>query len=186
MPTAAKDRLTDSALKLFTARGLSQVGINEITQDAGVARMSLYNNFASKEALAEAAYAALSAERLRNVDDRIAAAPSPRQAILDLFDLALELAQAPAFRGCAFIGLAAHLDPGGGALHTLVRQHKAGLRARFARLAAQDGQPAADRLARQLLALWDGGLSDAYIEGDGAPLLAARDAAARLLGAEGA
>lgn len=181
MPNSTRDRLTESAIKLFTDRGLSQVGINEITQDAGVARMSLYNNFPSKEALAEAAYAQLSADRLRAVDETVAAASSPHDAILGIFDLAVDLAKGVRFRGCAFIGLAAHLGPTEGPLGILVRHHKAALRDRFTQLAARDDGPAAERLGRQLLALWDGALSDAFIEGDLAPLQAAKDAAACLL-----
>ena len=63
-----------------------------------------------------------------------------------------------------------------------MRHHKAALRDRFTRLALESGTHDADLLGRQLLALWDGALSDAFIEGDVAPIAAARVAAARLLG----
>ena len=44
-------RLLDAAARLFYADGIAATGINAITAEAGVARMSLYNNFASKEEL---------------------------------------------------------------------------------------------------------------------------------------
>jgi AcrR family transcriptional regulator len=180
MPPTPKDRLTAVAARLFTERGFARVGVNEIVREADVARMSLYNNFGSKEDLALAAYAALSEERLAAID-AAAAAPGPVEAILAVFDLAREIARRPDFRGCAFLGLAAHASPDEARLTALVRGHKAAVRARFGALAARAGQPEPERLGRQLLALWDGALSDAAVEGDTAPIDAARAAAARLL-----
>jgi AcrR family transcriptional regulator len=143
--------------------------------------MSLYNNFRSKEDLALAAYAAVSTSRRDAVDSAIAAAGRPDAAILAIFDLAAELASRSSFRGCAFIDLAAHAGFDDARLLDLVRSHKAALRARFARLAQQAGLAEPETLARQLLALWDGSLTDAFIEGGTAPISAARSAAERLL-----
>ena len=58
-----RDRLIHTAAELFYERGLPNVGINEVTDRASVARMTLYNNFASKEALALAAFEKLAAVR---------------------------------------------------------------------------------------------------------------------------
>lgn len=181
MPDTASERLTAAAMRLFQERGFARVGIDEIVRQADVARMSLYNNFRSKEGLALAAYAALSQTRHDAIDALIAAAPDPRMAILAIFDLAQELADTPSFRGCAFINLAAHAGSGDERLIDLVRRHKSALRECFARLAAEHGERDAEMLGRQLLALWDGALADAFIEGDTAPIRAARRAAERLL-----
>jgi AcrR family transcriptional regulator len=181
MTDSASERLTAAAMRLFQERGISRVGINEIVREAEVARMSLYNNFRSKDDLALAAYAALSEARQEAVDAAIAVSPDARSAILAIFDLAQELAGAPSFRGCAFLDLAAHSGPDDAPLIALVRHHKAALRERFTRLARECGEHDPDLLGRQLLALWDGALSDAFIEGDVAPIAAARAAAARLL-----
>ena len=43
------------------------------------------------------------------------------------------------------------------------------------------GDPAPEAMGRQLLALWDGALVDAFIEGDVAPIIAARAAAAKII-----
>lgn len=181
MRESATERLTATAARLFQERGLTRVGINEIIREADVARMSLYNNFKSKEDLALAAYAAVSKSRRDAVDSAIAAAGKPEAAILAIFDLAIELASRTSFRGCAFIDLAAHAGLDDARLLDLARGHKAALRNRFSRLAEEAGADDPETLARQLLALWDGSLTDAFIEGDTAPLLAARRAADYLL-----
>lgn len=184
MPETAKARLTETALRLFCQRGVTQVGINEIIREADVARMSLYNNFGSKEDLAFEAYTTLSKRRLEAVDAAINAAPNPKAAIFAIFDLAGALVRSPAFRGCAFIGLSAHTAADDDRLTGLICRHKAGLRARFTQLSAADGRPDPDLIGRQLLILWDGALTDAFIEGDPAPIAAARSAAALLLSEE--
>ncbi|GAA0818383.1 TetR/AcrR family transcriptional regulator [Colwellia asteriadis] len=43
--------LINEALKLFYARGINSIGINEILKQSGVAKKTLYNHFASKEEL---------------------------------------------------------------------------------------------------------------------------------------
>jgi AcrR family transcriptional regulator len=179
--SAAAARLTETAARLFAERGFSRVGINEIIREADVARMSLYNNFASKEDLALAAYSAMSEARLAAVDAAIEGAPGPREAILAVFELARDLAERDDFRGCAFLNLAAHVAPAEDRLSALVRDHKHAIRSRFAALAGQDGHEDLALLGRQLLALWDGAFADAHIEGATAPVEAARAAAERLL-----
>jgi AcrR family transcriptional regulator len=50
----ARDRLLKSAAELFYRDGVGATGIDTITAHAGVAKMSLYNNFASKSELVKA------------------------------------------------------------------------------------------------------------------------------------
>jgi len=143
--------------------------------------MSLYNHFPSKTALALAAYTSVSKKRQAAVEAIIDAADDPREAILAIFDLAERLASEPSFRGCAFINLAAHVGISDAELFDLVRDHKRKLREHFVRLVSASGQADAELVGRQLLALWDGALSDAHIENDTAPIRAARAGAAALL-----
>ena len=51
---SARRRILDAALKRYYADGIAATGIDTVTAEAGVAKMSLYNNFASKAALVEA------------------------------------------------------------------------------------------------------------------------------------
>lgn len=181
MRESATDRLTATAARLFQERGLTRVGINEIIREADVARMSLYNNFKSKEDLALAAYAAVSKSRQEAVDIAIEASDGPEAAILAIFDLAAELAGRSSFRGCSFINLAAHAGVEDARLLDLVRVHKRALRDRFEGLACDLGDPVPETTGRQLLALWDGALMDAFVEGDVAPITAARAAAVKII-----
>jgi AcrR family transcriptional regulator len=180
---APRQSLVETAALLFYERGLPNVGINEVTDRAGVARMTLYNNFASKEALALAAFEHQAEERRRMVDAHLGKAVTPRAGVAALFDVAQLLAAQPRFKGCAFINVALQVADPGGRLHALVLDHKLWVRSKFQSLAelARARQP--QRLAQQLLALWDGALVEAYIQGSVEPIEAGRQAATVLLAA---
>ena len=108
---SARDKLLNAADELFYAHGISAVGIDRVISRAGVAKMSLYHHFDSKDALVaawlERKHAAWMAW-LRGIVEREPAAKRP----LAVFDALDEWFHAENFRGCAFVNVAAELkDP---------------------------------------------------------------------------
>src|SRR5215471_4759619 len=107
MPMTARQsprsRLIDTAADLFYDRGLPNVGINEVTERAGVARMTLYNNFDSKEALALAAFERQAEARRALIEKRLERARSASDAAKAMFDVSEQFATKSSFRGCPFI-----------------------------------------------------------------------------------
>ena len=180
---SARDRLLDTAAELFSRRGLPNVGINEVTEHAGVARMTLYNNFDSKQALALAAYERQAAARRALFEERLEAARTASDAVKAMFDVSEQLATAPSFRGCAFTNVAVQDPHPEGPMHALVRAHKAWIRAKFRDIAVRAGHRSPDTAAQQLLALLDGASVEAYIQGSVEPIRASRQAAEILLSA---
>lgn len=171
-----RDRLIGTAARLFYERGLPNVGINEVTDRAGVARMTLYNNFASKEDLALAAFERHAELRRQLIEARLAQARSPARKIAAFFDVAERLASGARFRGCAFINVALQQPDADGRLHAVVRAHKDWIRTKFRAIAEEARARNPDRLSQQLLALWDGAIVEAYIQGTTVPISAAREA----------
>ncbi|MBE3638518.1 TetR/AcrR family transcriptional regulator [Mangrovicoccus algicola] len=175
----ARDRLLAAAAELFYAHGIAATGIDTITRRAGVAKKSLYNNFASKSDLVAAYVAARHGEWLGLHAARAAEAVTPRARILAVFDAYrdhAEMAYAHGFRGCGLLNAAAEL-PVGAPGRAAVRAHKAEvealLAAEFARLLPDDpGRAAA--LAGQSLMLLEGAITLAGLEGGSARILAAR------------
>ena len=82
-----RDQLIDTAEELFYQHGFNATGIDKILAEAGVAKMTLYNHFKSKDALIEAALQRRD-ERFRDwlsaqVESK---ADTPRERLLGLFD----------------------------------------------------------------------------------------------------
>jgi AcrR family transcriptional regulator len=126
-----RDRLIDTAADLFYERGLPSIGINEVTDRAGVARMTLYNNFDSKEALALAAFERQAEARRALIEKRLKRARTPTEAVGAMFDVSEQFAMKSGFRGCPFINVVVQGPHPEGPMHALVRTHKAWIRAKF-------------------------------------------------------
>ena len=87
--TGARERILNTAYELFSRNGIRAIGISRIIEESGVAKMSLYNNFASKEELV-LAFLELREERwtrgwLEPEIERLAKNPEGRS--LALFDV---------------------------------------------------------------------------------------------------
>lgn len=164
---------------MFLAQGVPHVGINAVTEQAKIARMTLYNNFPSKDALVLAVFEQESARRREVILAAQSQVKDPVEKVLALFDVSLDLARAKGFRGCAFINLAIEAAAPDSAMHHLARAHKDWVRDNI-RVLVPDSHGDADILAQQILMLWDGASVEAYIQQSDAPVHAAR-AAARVL-----
>src|SRR5438105_2124758 len=67
--TSARDKVFAVAADLFYRKGIHAVGVEEIVQRAGVAKISLYRNFASKDDLVVAYLQARSDSFLQGWDE---------------------------------------------------------------------------------------------------------------------
>ncbi len=82
----ARERLLAAAARRFYVAGLAATGINVITAEAGVAKMSLYNNFSSKAELVRAYLDERHKEWLGLYRRRLELAPNARERVLAVFD----------------------------------------------------------------------------------------------------
>jgi AcrR family transcriptional regulator len=186
MRSSARDRLLTAAAECFYDHGVNGTGIDTITAAAGVAKMSLYNNFASKDDLVLAYLQARHEEWLALYRRRLMAAGDARQrvgAVVDAYVDHAEMAYRHGFRGCGLLNAAAEL-PAGTPGRQLVRRHKEEVEALLAtHLAELDGLPAvrvAD-LAEQLSFLVEGAMARAGLEGDSRRLHRVRELALQLV-----
>lgn len=180
----ARERILAAAARHFYADGIAATGIDGITASAGVAKMSLYNNFSSKAALVEAYIEARHDEWLGLYRSRVEATATAQERVLAVFDAYIDHAAAGydnGFRGCGLLNAAAELgsdDPGRAA----VRRHKEEVeRLLTGHLSSLTYPPAAQRLAEHLSFLLEGAMARAGLEGEPARLLHARGFAAEML-----
>src|ERR1700683_4670238 len=123
---SARARLLAAAARRFYADGIAATGIDTITAEAGVAKMSLYNNFTSKADLIRAYLEQRHEEWLAVYRRRLELAVGPRERVLAVFDAYTDhAAQAyeHGFRGCGLLNAAAEL-PAGDPGRAVVRAHK--------------------------------------------------------------
>jgi AcrR family transcriptional regulator len=174
-PGSARDRILDTAFRLFYAHGPRGVGVDTVIAESGVAKATLYKHFPRKDDLVrayldrvdQAWFGALRAAA-RDAGDE------PRAQLVGMFDALAGACRRDGYHGCAFINTAAE-SPAGGPVHARTVEHKTVVRAWVTELARQAGAAQPELLARQLTLLLDGGLASGVLDGD--PLIA--DAARR-------
>jgi AcrR family transcriptional regulator len=182
----ARARLLAAAAHRFYVDGLSATGIDTITAEAGVAKMSLYNNFASKSDLVLAYLDARHDEWLALYRGRLERARNPRQRVLAVFDAYADhaaLAYDHGFRGCGLLNAAAEL-PAGDEGRVVVRRHKEEVESLLVGHLEDllpDRPDVVRATAEHLAFLLEGGMARAGLEGDDTRLRHARRIAADLL-----
>ena len=179
---SARDRILAAASKLFYKEGVQNVGIDRIIAESGVAKMSLYNHFKSKDALIAAC--------LQQLDERWetwfqaqveARSTQPRDRLLAIFDVLQEWYEQPDFRGCAFINSAVELvdreHPG----YQVSMRHQQVISNYLLSLvkAAELSNP--ELLAQQLAILINGATVVAMMQNRSEPAIQAKQAAAVLI-----
>ncbi|MBO1336866.1 TetR/AcrR family transcriptional regulator [Streptomyces sp. VRA16 Mangrove soil] len=183
---AAREQLLAAAARRFYADGVAATGINAITAEAGVAKMSLYNNFSSKADLVKAYLDARHEEWLELYRRRLAGTSDARGGVLAVFDAYADHAAFDyegGFRGCGLLNAAAELPPGD-AGRTVVRRHKEEVESLLALhltelLPGRDDEVRA--LAEHLAFLLEGSVVRAGLEGAGTRLRHAKTLAEQLL-----
>jgi AcrR family transcriptional regulator len=182
----AKDRLLEAAAELFYSQGVGATGIDAITAKAGVAKMSLYNNFESKAELVNAYIERRRVEWLTVYEARVAQAKTPEERVLAVFDSYVdhaELAYAWGFRGCGLLNAAAELpvgDPGRAAV-AAQKEDAERLFKTHLREMKPDASKAIDATAEHLSFLLEGAMQRAGLDGHDARLKSARKIAASIL-----
>jgi AcrR family transcriptional regulator len=159
MPASRRDHLIDTALALFNRDGYRATGIDRILAEAGVAKMTLYKHFRSKDELIQAALARRD-ERWRAWFEGAVAkrAADPRARLLAVFEALEEWFARPDFNGCMFIRAAAEYGDLGDPIHAAAVAHQARVLALLRGLAEAAGARRPARLARELLLLAEGAI----------------------------
>lgn len=177
---SARERLLDTANRLFYSEGVQTVGIDRIIEESGVAKASLYNAFGSKDALIEAYLHRRHEGTTGRLTAAIGSVDDPREKILAVFDAQAKSFAAKDFHGCAFMGASAEAREGG-VIDQATAEFRGWIRAMFLDLARGVGAADPERLARQLHVLYDGGTVTARMDHDKAIAADTRAAVAALV-----
>ncbi|GAA3949334.1 TetR/AcrR family transcriptional regulator [Actinomadura viridis] len=179
--TPAGRRVLEVASALFYERGIGQVGMELIAAEAGVTKKTVYDRFGSKEALV-LAYLRARDERWRAfLDERLAAAPSPRERVLATFDALGEWLRAESARGCSMVNAVAEVPAPDHPVHRVAAEQKSWLRGLYADLIVQAGHGDAGGLADRLALLHEGAVVMFSVGAMADAPEIARDTAAALL-----
>jgi AcrR family transcriptional regulator len=169
-----KERILETADRLFYLQGIRAVGVDTIAAEIGISKRTLYNHFPSKEELIKA-YLTRRAVQLPSSDK------TPVEQILGTFDALERRFGAEDFRGCPFVNAVTELGAEDQAVRKIATAFKDSRRTRFRDLLKQLGATDADRLATQLQLLVDGAIAADLVRNDPSMAVAAKEAAKVML-----
>jgi AcrR family transcriptional regulator len=179
---SGRERVLATAYDLFSRYGTRAVGVDRIIEQSGVAKMTLYRNFASKDelilAFLERREAQWTRAWLQSEVEARAATPGGR--LLAIFDTFGEWFAIDGFEGCSFINVMLEVSEPGHPVRDAAVRHLAAIRAFLAGLAAEAGIADPDAFARQWHILMKGSIV-AAAEGDAHAAARARELGQLLL-----
>lgn len=183
---SVRESLLEAAYELFSRKGIRAVGVDAIIARAGVAKMSFYRYFPSKEDLVLAfmerreqlwTHGWLEAEVKKR-------GGTPRQRLLAIFDVFDEWFQRDDFESCAFIRtMLETLEPEEERVLAASRMHLSNIRDMVQRFAEEAGVPSPKEVANKWHILMTGSIVTAGY-GDKMPARRAREIGELLLASE--
>jgi AcrR family transcriptional regulator len=182
----ARDRILDTAYDLFSRHGVRPVGVDRIVAESGVAKMSLYRHFPSKD---ELVLAFLQEREKRWTEEWLRAeverrADSPAGRMLAIFDVFGEWFGLDDFEGCSFINVLLEFDAVDHPIRLATVGYLSNIRSFVRGLAAEAGAGDPAALAHKWHILMKGSIVAAG-EGDALAAGRAREMAELVLAREG-
>jgi len=183
--SGAKQRILGTADRLFYQDGIRAVGIDRIIAEAGVAKMTLYTHFPSKDDLIVAVLQYREERVLdffRSAMERHGKRTTGK--LRAFFATLKEWFESPEFRGCAFQNAAVELADPAHAGTQFVREHKRRFTDLLRGFVEESVGSGTAKLAPAVALLVEGAIVTAVIHGTPDAGDVARDAAMKLIGKE--
>src|SRR5690348_8701508 len=148
---SARERILDTAYELFSRHGTRAVGVDRIIAECGIAKMTLYRNFPSKDELILAfldrrserwTHAWLECEAARRGGD-------PAQRLLGVFDTFDGWFREEEYEGCSFINVMLEVSERDSPVRRSSVEHLEAIRTFLRGLATDAGIDDPDGFARQ-------------------------------------
>lgn len=160
------DKILDTAERLFYEQGYCNTGINQVIEEADIAKASLYKHFESKTDLLVAYLQRFHERWFGRLEAFVHNEPNPKNKLLAVIDYHRERQQIREFGGCPFIKAneeAGATDP---RVRAEIQRAKLCVKVFIAELVAQSGHKrilADDELTQLLFLAVEGGVVEASI-----------------------
>ncbi|QEM02540.1 TetR/AcrR family transcriptional regulator [Mucilaginibacter rubeus] len=176
--SAVRNQIVETASRLFYKQGYNATGINQIIEEAGVAKASLYQHFHSKEDLLVEYLTVKGAETNAALKAEAEKFGAPKEKVLAVFDFLAEVSAQPEYYGCNFLNIVSELPVDSERVREIIRKQKDGVRAMFADILRPVHK---EKLADELYMLFDGALITNKVHGNAWPIQTAKTLVEKIL-----
>ncbi|WP_238354469.1 TetR/AcrR family transcriptional regulator [Fulvivirga marina] len=123
-----RDKLIYTAARLFHRHGYNSTGINQIIEEAEIAKGSFYYNFKSKEDLCIAYLEFRHTYWFTKLRQYVKKHAGESSEVLCAFDFLVSMNELENFRGCSFLNILSELNENDSKILEVIRSHKSDLR----------------------------------------------------------
>lgn len=179
-----RERIIETASVLFYNQGYNQTGINQIIEEAGVAKASMYQHFRSKEDIAVEYLIGRHSMWMNKLTQFVSVQNTSKGKIIGCFDYLSEWLTEVDFRGCGWQNIITDLPTDHVKIRNQAIYHKNEVRQWINKLLKEETQytsEEADELGDEVLVLLEGAIILSQIQKDSWPIKSAKKACIKLL-----
>lgn len=173
-----RESIVRTAARLFDQNGYRNTGINQIIEETGIAKSSLYQHFHSKEDLLMAYLEETGIVTLDLLKKASDAYQAPKEKILAIFDYLKILVDDRDFYGCHFLNLIYEMPQEAIRVREQVKKQKDCVREFFREILKPIGK---EGLADEIYTLFEGALISHKVHSDSWPVVSARSTAEKII-----
>ena len=178
-----KDRILETASRLFYTQGYNATGINQILEEAKVAKASLYTHYGSKDELGIAYVKSSREDWFNALYIFLEKKKTANEKLLACFDFLEHNLRLNDYKGCRFINLLAEVSEQNAEMRKEIVGHKTKLRLFFKNLVDDiiNDKTTSAQIADSIFLLFEGAVVESKIHRDVWPVKTAKKTATILL-----
>ncbi|MFD2744307.1 MULTISPECIES: TetR/AcrR family transcriptional regulator [Sphingobacterium] len=152
-----RDRIIDTASRLFHRQGYNSTGINQIIREANVAKATFYQHFKSKDELCVAYLHARHEYWFLELMTYVSKSASTQRSVLSAFDFIIYMNEKEQFRGCSFLNILSEISNEQDHILSVIQAHKNDLRTFF------DNEIGEDLLSAHIYLLFESAIIESQL-----------------------
>lgn len=129
-----RERILEKTFTLFHQQGYNATGINQIIEDAKVAKASFYQHFKSKEDLCVAFLNERHSFWFNQLEQFTSNEKEAKSKALSSFDFLIFMNKKENFRGCSFLNILSEIPSDNVKILNVIQSHKQDLRTYFQKI----------------------------------------------------
>lgn len=181
-PIPVRDRLIETASRLFYEQGYNRTGINQILEESGVAKASMYDHFKSKEDICIAYLREMDDQFSYNIKAFVSQKKQGTERVLGVFEFLEDFYNAENFRGCWCLNTMAEIPQDDKRIKEEIRKQKESLRVIIKNLVEENlAENKEESLPDQLYILYEGALMESYLHTSSWPISLVKSMASKLI-----
>lgn len=179
MKSNTREIIIQTASELFYNKGYNLTGINEIIEQAAIAKATLYNHFKSKEDLCLAYLDAKDHELIINITSFCNDNPKGNQRLISVLEFLIPFFNSENFNGCWCIRTVAEVPRENEKIRQKIKANK-GLFLQFIKDLVKENKPKltkkkSEKLALQIYLIYESAVSESHLHGESWPILESID-----------